>query len=147
MNWLWITFATLWTYGTLDSRKQSAIWVARWFRGMSGTSNDEIIRTALRARYLRRDMPHIHHLYGSALELVEMGKVTDAQALCHLIAEFELLNHLTPWQRQNLSIKGENVVRRTYRVMDETLVQLGLLEEEYAEPRPAPPPGPAPGTP
>jgi hypothetical protein len=119
--------ATWRLYGTFDSRKQTAIWVARWFKCLPaarpGISDDAIVRAALDARYLRS---HNLHLYNAAMTFVERGAVRGARDLSHLIAELELLRHLSPLDREHLEMAGENIVLHTYRVMDEQLAALGL---------------------
>jgi hypothetical protein len=126
--------AALRSYGTLDARKQTAIWVARWFKllpqARPGVTADEVIRMALEARYLRSGNGR---LFAVSADAINQGRVKTARDLCHLLADLELLAHLTPEQRVSLEMQGENIVAHTYRVMDEQLARDGLLPSLVVE--------------
>lgn len=128
-NLLSWAFNSLTKFGTLDSRKQTAMWVARWFtelpRNQPGVTGEEIVHIALQARYQNSAGPR-PDLYAKAMAVVNEGAIRDARDLSHLIAELELLNHLTPLQRETLEMNGESIVVATYRAMDEQLAKSGL---------------------
>ena len=105
------------------------MWVARWFtelpRSRPGVTGEDIVRIALQARYQNPAGPR-PDLYAKAMAVVNGGAIRNARDLSHLIAELELLNHLTPLQRETLEMNGENIVVATYRAMDEQLAKSGL---------------------
>ena len=65
------------------------------------------------------------------LELLA-GSVRNIFDLCHLIADLELLNHLTPTQRETMTTRGENIVTHTHSVMDRELEGLGHVRSKAA---------------
>ena len=110
----------------LDTRKSIAKWVAKLFREArqqnAHASIQEIITVILYTRY---------HVIGPkgrgpAILRARRNEAIDIFSLCHLIAEVELLSHLNDYDRIMLQMGGENIIRHTYRVMDEELIKLGF---------------------
>ena len=110
----------------LDTRKLIAKRVAQTFTQIlqkdPHTPVHDIIDFVLGMSYSR------FPLKPSQVEILERRRHTavDIFSLCHLIAEVELLSHLTWEERYTLQMGGESVVFHTYRVMDQELIRRGF---------------------
>ena len=110
----------------LDSRKSCAKNLAKKYTEVLQLrphfSAQEIIEVVIQARYsIIGPNPHQAEIF-----YTRRHEATDIFSLCHLIAEVELLSHLTASDRITMQMGGENIVQHTYDVMDNELVKLGF---------------------
>ena len=110
-----------------DSRKSVARWAAKCFRKVNAqnpnSTDAEIIELALRSRYAvgpRLSAPQ------QKILLENRASAVDIFTLCYLIADTELLDHLSVHDKATMTWKGLNVVQHTYKVIDGELERLGF---------------------
>lgn len=114
----------------LDSRKSLAKWTAKFFKKVycenSTATAQNIAEAALCARYQIIGLkPH-----QQAILRDRAPQVRDIFTFCHLLAEVELLSHLSSSDRCCINAaNGENVIQHTYGVMDAELKRHGFGPE------------------
>jgi hypothetical protein len=113
-----------------DSRKSLARWAAKCFRAVReknpNASDAEIIERAIRSRYATG--PSLTNSQKKILQ-DQWNEAVDIHSLCHVIAEVELLDHLSYSDRKDMKMKSENIVEHTYNVISEELERLGFPKE------------------
>jgi hypothetical protein len=122
---------TMGLFDFFDSRKSLARWAAKCFRTVReknpNASDAEIIELAIRSRYATG--PSLSNSQKKILQ-DHRNEAVDIHSLCHVIAEVELLNHLSYSDRRDMTMKSENIVEHTYNVISEELERLGFPKKQ-----------------